>query len=312
MGAGPHTYTHGHHESVLRSHRWRTAENSAAYLLPYLRPGLTLLDVGCGPGTITRDLARRLAPGRVVGIDPAAEVVEAARVSLGPPASVENGPGASTGRHAALAPDPGTDGDAALAFGAGAGRPPSPDPPRFEVADVDGYAEQYPQARFDVVHAHQVLQHVADPIGTLRTMSALAVPSGLVAARDADVGAMAWWPQLPELDAWLRLYRTAVRANGGEPDAGRRLLGWARAAGLTDVVATTSTWCFATPGDREYWGGMWADRIVESSLARQLVDSGLATDDELRRIGAAWRRWADDPDGWFAVLHGEIVCRAPA
>ena len=57
MAATPHVYTHGHHESVLRSHRWRTAENSAAYLLPHLRPGLSLRDVGCGPGTITVDRA---------------------------------------------------------------------------------------------------------------------------------------------------------------------------------------------------------------------------------------------------------------
>jgi catechol 2,3-dioxygenase-like lactoylglutathione lyase family enzyme len=69
-------YTHGHHESVLRSHRWRTAENSAAYLLPHLRPGLSLLDVGCGPGTITVDLARRVAPGRVVGIDVSLGAIE--------------------------------------------------------------------------------------------------------------------------------------------------------------------------------------------------------------------------------------------
>ncbi len=63
------TYTHGHAEPVLQSHRWRTAENSAAYLLPALRPGMDLLDVGCGPGTITVDLAARVAPGRVVGLD---------------------------------------------------------------------------------------------------------------------------------------------------------------------------------------------------------------------------------------------------
>src|SRR5262245_29566488 len=71
-------YTHGHHEAVLRSHRWRTAENSAAYLLAHLTPGLALLDVGCGPGTLTADLAARVAPGQVVGIDTAADVVAAA------------------------------------------------------------------------------------------------------------------------------------------------------------------------------------------------------------------------------------------
>ncbi len=50
-------YTHGHHASVLASHTWRTVENSAAYLIPHLTPGRSLLDVGCGPGTITVDLA---------------------------------------------------------------------------------------------------------------------------------------------------------------------------------------------------------------------------------------------------------------
>jgi SAM-dependent methyltransferase len=71
-------YTHGHHESVLKSHTWRTIENSAAYLSPHLAPGLSLLDVGCGPGTITVEFADRLAPGRVVGLDAAAEVIDKA------------------------------------------------------------------------------------------------------------------------------------------------------------------------------------------------------------------------------------------
>jgi 2-polyprenyl-3-methyl-5-hydroxy-6-metoxy-1,4-benzoquinol methylase len=76
------TYTHGHHESVLRSHRWRTAENSAGYLLPFLSPGLRLLDVGCGPGTITVDLAARVAPGATVGVDREAAVIAEARALL--------------------------------------------------------------------------------------------------------------------------------------------------------------------------------------------------------------------------------------
>jgi ubiquinone/menaquinone biosynthesis C-methylase UbiE len=70
-------YSHGHHDSVLRSHRWRTAGNSAAYLLPQLNTAHRLLDVGIGPGTITVDLAGRLSEGWVVGIDSAPAAVAA-------------------------------------------------------------------------------------------------------------------------------------------------------------------------------------------------------------------------------------------
>src|SRR3954447_14324312 len=72
----PDRYSHGHDESVLRSHRWRTAENSAGFLLPHLHPGERVLDVGCGPGTISADLARRVFPGSVTGIDVSDDVIE--------------------------------------------------------------------------------------------------------------------------------------------------------------------------------------------------------------------------------------------
>ena len=75
MAATSDTYLHGHHDSVLRSHRWRTAENSAGYLLPRLRPDARVLDVGCGPGTITADLAGLVPDGEVTGIDAAEGVL---------------------------------------------------------------------------------------------------------------------------------------------------------------------------------------------------------------------------------------------
>jgi ubiquinone/menaquinone biosynthesis C-methylase UbiE len=178
----------------------------------------------------------------------------------------------------------------------------------FEVQDV--HQLTYDDDTFDVVHAHQVLQHVADPVLALSEMRRVTTPGGIVAARDSDYAAFEWYPQLPQLDTWLELYRQMARANGGEPDAGRRLAAWARSAGFDDITASSSTWCFATDEDRHWWGGLWADRMSESAIARQLVDSGLATRDQLAGISAAWREWADTDDGWFSVLHGEILCRA--
>lgn len=73
------TYTHGHHDSVVRQHRKRTASEAAGFLLPHLRPGMRVLDVGCGPGSISVGLAAAVAPGPVLAIDLAPAVVAEAR-----------------------------------------------------------------------------------------------------------------------------------------------------------------------------------------------------------------------------------------
>src|SRR5665647_3289004 len=87
-------YTHGHHESVLRSQSWRTAANSAAHLLPHLREGQQLLDVGCGPGATCAARSTVMVPGHVIGVDTSAEVLERARrhaAELGAPVSFQLG-----------------------------------------------------------------------------------------------------------------------------------------------------------------------------------------------------------------------------
>jgi hypothetical protein len=115
---------------------------------------------------------------------------------------------------------------------------------------------------------------------------------------------------VPALDEWLSVYRRTALRNGGQPDAGRRLLSWARAAGLTGVWAGASVWCYATPDERAAWSGMWADRITASAIADQAIGYGYATAADLARMAAGWRDWGAEPDGWFAVLHGEILGRA--
>jgi 2-polyprenyl-3-methyl-5-hydroxy-6-metoxy-1,4-benzoquinol methylase len=264
--AAQDVYTHGHQDAVLRSHRWRTAENSAAYLLPHISPGMTLLDVGCGPGTLTADLAAQVAPGRVLAVDTSTEVVEEAR---------------------AHAEDRGVD--------------------NLDVVAGDFRDLDIRHGGFDVVHAHQVLQHLREPVGALRDMARLARPGGLVAVRDSDYGAMVWAPASEGIDRWREVYTAVTERNGADADAGRHLLGWAQAAGLREIVYGTSTWTFATPDDRSWWAELWADRIVSSALADQALEYGVASVDELADIAEAWRAWAIQPDGLFVVVHGEIV-----
>ncbi|WP_320776053.1 class I SAM-dependent methyltransferase [Streptomyces sp. CRN 30] len=261
-------YTHGHHPSVLRSHTWRTAANSAGYLLGSLKPHMRILDVGCGPGTITADLAALVPDGHVTGVDREPGVLEQARAT-------------AAGRGLAN-----TD---------------------FAVADV--HALDFPDDTFCVVHAHQVLQHVGDPVRALREMLRVTRPGGYVAVRDSDYAAMTWFPGSAGLDDWLDLYRRVARAGGGEPDAGRRLKAWALEAGCTDITATSDTWTFSTPEEREWWSGLWAERTVASAYAERAVDGGHATRERLRSVAAAWREWGERPEGWFGVLHGEILCR---
>ena len=66
---------------------------------------------------------------------------------------------------------------------------------------------------------------------------------------------------------------------------------------------------FATPDDRAWWGELWAERITATTLADQALARGLATRPvEVDEMGRAWRRWADHPDAWFTVVHGEVLC----
>ncbi|KAF4546480.1 S-adenosyl-L-methionine-dependent methyltransferase [Lasiodiplodia theobromae] len=161
----PKPYLHGHHASVLRSHSSRTARNSCPHLLPHLRRGMRVLDVGCGPGTITTDLAAIVAGpspnsndnsggGHVIGVDYSASVLAVARAHAAERAGV------------------------------------SSDAVSFQQADA--YALPFADGAFDVVHANQVVQHVADPVRAVREMRRVARPDGgIVALREGD--AQVWF-----------------------------------------------------------------------------------------------------------------------
>jgi len=261
-------YSHGHHESVLRSHKWRTAENSAAFLLPKLTPDKTLLDVGCGPGTVTIDLARVLSSGHVTGIDISKEVIEIARESL-KVSDVRN--------------------------------------VDFNVDNV--YDLSFADNSFDVVYAHQVLQHLSNPVGALEEMRRVLREGGLLAVRDSDYGVFSWSPDDPRLDRWMDIYQQLTKLNHVDANAGRHLHSWVRRAGFTSLEVSTSNWTYYRTEERAWWGQLWADRIRVSEFARQSLEYKLTTEDELQDIAEAFLQWADDEDGFFNLVHTEVLAR---
>ena len=260
-------YSHGHAPSVVGHHALRTAEDSAAFLLPHLKAGMSLLDVGCGPGSVTADLAERVHPGRVLAIDVAPIAVESTR---------------------ALAAERRLD--------------------NLEAAVGNVY--DLPSERFDVVYAHQVLQHLAEPVQALAHMRESLTGDGIVAVRDSDYAGMIWAPRLPELDRWVDLYHEINAALGLEADSGRWLPAWVAAAGFTTMNVTSSTWTHSTLDARAVWGGAWAQRVVESSYAEHAVRLGLSDDTELRSISAAFRSWASEEHAMWVVPHVEVIASA--
>jgi SAM-dependent methyltransferase len=238
--------------------------NSAQYVVPYISDDSQILDIGCGPGTLTADLASLCPNGSVTGIDTSSSVIEVAMASNYARANLS-----------------------------------------FDV--VDAYHLPYPDNSFDVVHAHQVLQHVPEPVVLLKEMSRVVTRNGVIAARDADYERFSWAPDKPELRRWLDTYRIIARLCGGEPDAGRYLLDWASEAHLNIVAHTTSVWEFDTTSDVKWWGEMWADRVLNSNYSQHALAHDLLTDRELLAIHNAWIEWSREPSAHFVIPHGEIV-----
>ncbi|KAK0467065.1 methyltransferase type 11 [Desarmillaria tabescens] len=249
--------THGYHESVLRSHKSRTAEACAAYLLPSIRPDMNILDVGSPKGHVT-------------GIDMGAEVLEHAR------ANAEQ------------------QGLANITFQTGS------------VLELP-----FPDNTFDIVHAHQVIQHTTDQVKALQEMRRVTKDGGIVAVRDADMSAMNWFPNLEGLEEWRKIYMAIARASGGEPDAARRLHFWAKGAGFKrdQISLSTATNLYATAEEAGWWGNMWADRTMQSLFLKTATEGGYASLDEVSRIADVWRQWGGHEDAWFALLQGQMLCK---
>ena len=257
-------YSPGYQPAVIATHKWRSAENSAAFLLPHLRKTYHLLDVGSGAGTITCDLTSYVKSVTALEVNEHAMEITRKEAKL---------------RGIEL---------------------------KYTVSDV--CSMPFEDNTFDVVHVHQVLQHVADPVKALNEIRRVTKLGGIVAVTEAISSAFSWYPEFSMLDDWLKLYRNLAISNGGQPDAGTRLLDWAQRVGFTHIKPGSSTWCFATAEEREYWGGAWENRVLTANMAEDARIKHIP-EETLEKMSQAWAHWKKCNNGCMIIPHGNILAK---
>jgi len=269
------TYTLGHSPAVLSSHSWRTIANSALYLLPHLdatKP-LTLLDVGCGPGTLTLDFATHLPLGHVTGLDLGESVIESAR-ALAAERGVRN--------------------------------------VEFHVADVLALPESglLEGKTFDIIHAHQTICHIPSALSAIQVLKQFLKPTGILALRDAHIP-MITYPPLPLLTRYFDIFRLNIIGAGCSGNTGVELLPLVLKAGFKREIVTVSagTWCFTDKDLREWWGETNARRIEGREMMDNAIKHADATREECLEIAKAWREWKGLEEGQWVAVHFEVVAR---
>lgn len=202
-------------------HEWRTAENSAGFLLPTLQsmarsnPHLTLLDVGCGSGTITAGLAAYMPHGRITALDLSPDILARAR-------RVAEGRGVTT----------------------------------IDFQQGSVYALPFPDRSFDVVHASMVTVHLADPLRAFREMLRVAKPGGVVADRESDLRMWSVHPDSEGMRDFHRFICDQHVKSGGTLDLAPKMVGLALQAGASraKIQMGMGTWTYSTPAERRMWG----------------------------------------------------------
>lgn len=260
-------YTLGYSKPAVKFLQHRTAASHAAFFTPHLRSGMRLLDCGCGPGTITLDLAEIVAPGEVVGIDVAEHQLEHARASA---------------RERQLSNV------------------------RFEAANVYSlpFPEGSFDAVFshallehlgEPVKAIRGMYHALKPGGLL----------GL--KNPDFGGDLIWpsTPALEHLlrETAVQLFKH----NGGNPFVGRCLTSLLHQAGVVDVVASASYECHGTPQSIQFVAELLLNWLLSEAFAGRVAQLGLLDSSGIDKAIATWKEWGAHPDAFWARAWCEAV-----
>lgn len=243
------SYTPGHSKNATEFMAKRSIHTHGGFFLPYLEPGLSVLDCGCGPGSITLSIACLVSPGTVDGVDFGTSQIEQAKAS-------------------ALR--------AGIANAA------------FQTANC--YSLPFPDATFDRVFSHALVEHLSDPVRALTEFFRVLRPGGVVGVCSPDWGGFLLAPPSAELSVAISAYTALQRKNGGDVDVGRKLGAYLQRSGFANVNMAARYECYTSrPPIGEY-------------LALQLEDQSDSKSAEVLR------NWSRLDGGMFAQCW--VACTA--
>ncbi|KAI1123208.1 S-adenosyl-L-methionine-dependent methyltransferase [Nemania abortiva] len=273
-------YKQGYSNYTTATHEARTAESSAAFLIPHIKKTDHILDVGCGPGTITTGFAKYAHEGLVIGLDVSMIVLERAKK---------------------LAADAGVPADGLGSV-------------RFEQGNVLEKLP-YPDDTFDIVYCSQVLGHMPPPNlprQALAEMRRVLKPGGILASRDA-VSSM-FYPKSLHLDRlWTRNLNKVLRQGAPDDveDTGPSLPALYRSVGFDadggKVKIGTGTMVFTGTETRKWLAWRTAGQLKPGDVFYQnWLDAGISKD-EIQETLQAVDKWAETEDAWFGALQCEML-----
>ena len=268
------TYTMGYGPEFRKMLERRNAANCAAHLLPHLSPGMRLLDLGCGPGTISVGLASAVAPGALHGIDMEASQIEMANAA------------AKAGGH----------GKAVFQVGDATDLPF--EDASFDVAHCHALLNHAPDTQAVLAEVKRVLK----PGGLFAAREVFGDSSFIEPARDLGgiSGATVW-------ATFLKL----LAANGGHPQMGKELKRALFDAGFTDVRATASFETYDTADDLDFLHGLIVGWFFSPLTIERAVKHGLASQEQFDRWRKSLDAWMEEPGAFAAFAWGEAIGRKP-